>query len=82
MVLEEAKILNKKIVITDTAAREAIADYKDSIILKNDEDMIYKGLKNLMINTDSFKNQSTITYNNDEKIDRIIELIEQENKNC
>lgn len=38
MVLEEAKILNKPILITDTAAREAIIDYPNSSIFPNTEE--------------------------------------------
>lgn len=38
MVLEEAKILNKFIIITDTAAREAVDGYNNKIILENTED--------------------------------------------
>lgn len=45
MVLEEAKILNKPIIITDTAARECAKDYDKSIILENTREGIFKGLK-------------------------------------
>lgn len=48
MVLEEAKILNKKIIITDTAAREVVEKYKEAIITENNEDMIYKTLENVI----------------------------------
>lgn len=48
MVLEEAKILDKFIMITDTAAREAVQDYKNSIIVKNNEKAIYNGLKEII----------------------------------
>lgn len=50
MVLEEAKILDKFIIITDTAAREAIQDYEKSIIVDNNEEAIYKGLKEIIQN--------------------------------
>lgn len=48
MVLEEAKILDKFIIITDTAAREAITNYKKSIIVDNNEEAIYNGLKEII----------------------------------
>lgn len=38
MVLEEAKILDKPILITDTAAREAVIGYEESTIAKNTEE--------------------------------------------
>ena len=44
MVLEEAKILEKKIIITDTAAREAIEGYSNKYVLENTEEGIYNGL--------------------------------------
>ena len=44
MVIEEAKVLEKPIIITDTAAREAIKDYSNSLILENSEKGIYEGL--------------------------------------
>lgn len=37
MVLEEAKILNKPIIITNTAAREAVKNYSKSLIVENNE---------------------------------------------
>lgn len=46
MVLEEAKILNKPIIITDTAARECAKEYDKSIIVENTKEGIFKGLKN------------------------------------
>lgn len=38
MVLDEAKILNKRILITDTAAREAIVNYKSAMLFENSEE--------------------------------------------
>lgn len=48
MVLEEAKILNKPIIITDTAARESTYGYEKGVILENTENKIYEGLKELL----------------------------------
>ena len=49
MVLDEAKILNKSIIITDTASRESLENYNNGIILENTEKGIYKGLKKTLI---------------------------------
>ena len=48
MVLVEAKTLNKYIIITDSAAREALLEYDNKLILKNDDKGIYDGLKNVI----------------------------------
>ena len=48
MVLEEAKILGKPIIITDTAAREAVEDYDKKWILENSNDGIYNGLEEII----------------------------------
>jgi len=73
MVLEEAKILNKYILITDTAAREVVRDYKNSQVFENSEDGIYNGLKN-NINKKQITNTQT-DYNNKHIIEKIIELV-------
>ena len=52
MVVDEAKILNKPIIITDTAAREAIEGYDRSLILNNNKKDIKKGLKELLTSDD------------------------------
>ena len=49
MVLDEAKILNKPIIITDTASRESIINYNKGTIVENSEKGIYKGLKKKLI---------------------------------
>lgn len=49
MVLEEAKILNKRILITDTAAREALQNTDLGKIVENSEQGIYEGLKSLIM---------------------------------
>ncbi len=66
-VLEEAKILNKFIIITNTASKEVIENYKNSIILENNEEDIYNGLKEIIKNRDyiidikeKYTNTSTI----------------------
>ena len=52
MVVEEAKILNKKIIITDTAARESFGDYKNGLVVPNTEDGIYNGLAEMIKSRD------------------------------
>ena len=48
MVVEEAKILNKKIIITDTAARESFGDYENGMIVSNTEKGIFEGLSKMI----------------------------------
>lgn len=75
MVLEEAKILNKNILITDTAAREVIRDYSNSQILQNSEEGIYEGLKNIIKNNKKQMDQVQNNYDNKYIIKNIIELV-------
>lgn len=76
MVLEEAKILGKQIIITDTAAREAIIGYESSTILENNEEAIYEGLKQIIINKKS-TNDKAKNYDNKKVIEEIINVIEK-----
>ena len=76
MVLEEAKILNKYILITDTAAREALVNYKKSKIVKNEQEDIYNELKNIILNKEIIKSDNEyekITYDNDKILAKLIE---------
>ena len=78
MVLEEAKILNKPIIITNTAARECIKNYQKSLILENSEDEIYGGLYKLLKDNDERilnNTQANAKYDNTEKLQKIIELV-------
>ena len=77
MVLEEAKILNKKIIITDTAARESIEGYKKGIILDNFDDGIYNGLLKI-IKLDENNDEEIddeCRYENNDKFQKIIDLV-------
>lgn len=49
MVLDEAKILNKPIIITNTAAVESIQGYENAVIAENTEDGIYNKLKSIIL---------------------------------
>lgn len=78
MVIEEAKILNKPILITDTAAREAVQNYENSTIAENSEDGIYKVLKEILTTTKEEKQEKNEKqYENKEIIEEIIDLIEK-----
>lgn len=77
MVLEEAKILGKSIIITDTAAREAVEDYENSLILDNNEDAIYEGLKQIIMNGKNTNDKKLKVYDNKEIIEEIINVIEK-----
>ena len=70
MVLDEAKILNKNILITDTAAKECVKDYAKAQVFDNTEDGVYEGLKNVLQNAKKEK-QST-----NENIDEIAKYYE------
>ncbi len=50
MVLLEAKVLNKRILITDTAAREVLINYNHGLIVTNDKGGIYEGMKEFIEN--------------------------------
>jgi len=79
MVIEEAKILDKPIIITDTAAREAVENYKQARIVENTEQGIYKQLKEIIQNKEkhNFYNEEEKNYNNSEIIKTVIELLEK-----
>ncbi len=72
MVLEEAKILDKPILITDTAAREAVDGYKSAQVFPNTEEGLYNGLKEIKVKPQENKETH---YHNEERIGKIIELI-------
>lgn len=79
MVLEEAKILEKPIIITDTAAREAVEKYSNSIILENDEGKIYEGLKDIIANRVSCFNKEKLENKQNENSDKIEENEQYDN---
>lgn len=77
MVLLEAQILGKYILITDTAAKETIKEYEESKIFENTEQGIYKGLKEVLENTDNIKKtEKSKEYNNEQIIKKVEQLIE------
>ena len=80
MVLEEAKILEKNIIITDTAAREALEGYSNKYVLENTEEGIYNGLlkvleENMKNGKDKEKEEVKEQYDNSNIIKEVKELI-------
>ena len=76
MVLEEAKILHKPILITNTAAREAVQNYSNSYIADNTEEGIYNLLKNILNNKIGRDKNTEIYYANHNILENIEKLIE------
>lgn len=76
MVLEEAKILNKNILITNTAAREAVEGYNKAIITENTEDGIYNVMKEKIEEEKQNENHKQEIDNGEKIIKEIITLIE------
>lgn len=76
MVLVEAKILGKYIIITDTAARETLQDYNYSKIMPNNEEGIYEGLKELFEKGINKQNEEG-KYDNEIILNEVRELIEE-----
>ncbi len=76
MVLLEARALNKYIIISDSAARETLIEYDNNLILKNNEDGIYKGLKNVIKKLPKVKKSNKDT--NKKILQEIVNVIEGE----
>ncbi len=70
MAVEEAKILNKKIIITNTAAVEVVKEYDKSIVLENNEEDIYEGLKRILKGEISW-GEGKANYDNTYLLDKI-----------
>lgn len=77
MLAEQAKILNKYVIITNTAAREAVENYKNSVILENNEEAIYEGLKDIIENRQKYESKvdTKEEYSNIKIIEQIKEII-------
>lgn len=76
MVLLEAKILGKPIIITDTAARETVENYENATILKNSDEAIYEGLKEIIKRGKRNRTKIQGDYHNEESIEKIIKLLD------
>lgn len=68
LVLDEAKILGKPIILTNTAAREAAKGYEKSHILENEENAIYAGLREILRQKKNGKKEGKVKYQQQEKI--------------
>ena len=78
MVLEEAKILGKPILITDTAAREAVEKYKNSKIVKNTDEGIYAEMKDIIKkNIKNFTSEINNEYDNNKIINKLEKLLNE-----
>ena len=76
MVLLEAKALNKYIMITDSAARETLIGYEDSLITENSENGIYDGIKKIL--KDKPKASKNSSGMNDIILEDIVNVLEGE----
>ena len=77
MVIDEAKILNKNIIITDTAAKEAVNGYSKKVILQNTEDAIFEGLKQILKGNVIF-DDGNLEFNNENLLEKIKKLLGEE----
>lgn len=88
MVIEEAKVLNSYILITNTAAREAVKNYKDrSLIVANSEISMYDGFAKYITDLGKLKlteeeinkvingQENIKQYNNKEYLEKIVKII-------
>ena len=82
MVIEEAKILRKYILATNTATREALINYsKFSQIVDNNEEGIEQAIKFAISNKGNVKKmQNSYTYDNDRIINKITKIIDENKK--
>ena len=78
MCLEEAKILNKKILITDTASKEVVKNYNKKLIIKNDEQAMFEALKQVLQGNVIFQDDEEEKYDNEFLIHKIEELLGEE----
>ena len=76
MAIEEAKILNKNIIITNTAAKEAVNGYSKKLVLDNTENAIYDGLKKVLQKKIVFNNIES-DFENEYLIEKIEKIIEE-----
>ncbi len=74
MTVEEAKILNKKILITNTSAKEVLKGYSKKLIFENNEDAIFEGLKQVLQKNVVFE-EDDIEYNNEFLLEKVEQLL-------
>ncbi len=78
MVVQEAEMLDKYILITDMAAREAVENYDNSVIVENSEEGLYDGLKDIIINKPVVS--KSYIFDNKNILENIIKVIEGDKK--
>ena len=76
IVLNEAKILNKNILITDTKTRDVIQDYPNARVFENSESGIYTGLRYVLTKVDIDRTNFEYIYKNDDILKQIYCLLE------
>lgn len=76
MVLVEAKILEKYIMVTNTAAKEVVESYANRLVVENSHEGIKDGIKKL-IQEGIPKKKVMDTYSNKKLLDDVIHLIEE-----
>lgn len=80
MVVEEAKILRKYILATNTATREVLINYPEfNQVVENSEKGIEEAIKFAIKSNNSNKNNKYI-YENNKIIDKIVKIIEKDKK--
>ena len=77
IVIEEAKILNKPLLLTNTAAIEAVKDYDRKLVIQNDEEAIFEELKKVLIGEYDFlwQKEQDFKYDNGYLIEQIKEIL-------
>lgn len=76
MTVIESKVLNKPILITDTAARECVEQYPKSCIVDNTEEGIYEGIKKCIESLGNCEDSLNTEYSeNDDILKKIEELV-------
>lgn len=75
MSLLEAKILNKYILVTNTASVEALENYESKKIFENTKDGIYNGLKDIINNKNIAINTKPYIDENEKILNKIINVL-------
>lgn len=74
-VIEEAKVLSKYIIITDTASKEAVENYNNKTIIPNNEESLYSYLKEIIVTPPSYQTKESSQSNNNTTLKKIIEKL-------
>jgi glycosyltransferase involved in cell wall biosynthesis len=75
MVLIDAMILQKKIIITDTGAKEALEGYENKVIAENSLDGIYNAMKKIINKDYQFNNKTKSEYNPNQILEEIKQIL-------